>query len=180
MQVRTDSIEKRSRYYHSHMDMEALQRGLEYELLPDSYVIFICDFDPVGAGKYVYTEGRYYLEAPEYPVQDGHHTIFLSTCGENKEEVPAPLVRFLEFVKADLPESEKDFGDAFIGRLQDSIRHIRTSREMGEHYMCWNWHYAMKELPEELKEEPREKQKEEKKGRPREKPRVRQKPYWSF
>ena len=56
MQVRTDSIEKRSRYYHSHMDMEALQRGLEYELLPDSYVIFICDFDPVGAGKYVYTE----------------------------------------------------------------------------------------------------------------------------
>ena len=135
MQVRTDSIEKRSRYYHSHMDMEALQRGLEYELLPDSYVIFICDFDPVGAGKYVYTEGRYYLEAPEYPVQDGHHTIFLSTCGENKEEVPAPLVRFLEFVKADLPESEKDFGDAFIGRLQDSIRHIRTSREMGEHYM---------------------------------------------
>ena len=82
MQVRTDSIEKRSRYYHSHMDMEALQRGLEYELLPDSYVIFICDFDPVGAGKYVYTEGRYYLEAPEYPVQDGHHTIFLSTCGK--------------------------------------------------------------------------------------------------
>ena len=88
MQVRTDSIEKRSRYYHSHMDMDALQRGLEYELLPDSYVIFICDFDPVGAGKYVYTEGRYYLEAPEYPVQDGHHTIFLSTCGKIRKKCP--------------------------------------------------------------------------------------------
>ena len=52
MQVRTDCIEKRSRYYHSHMDMDALRSGTEYELLPDSYVIFICDFDPVGAGKW--------------------------------------------------------------------------------------------------------------------------------
>ena len=52
MQVRTDCIEKRSRYYHSHMDMDALRSGTEYALLPDSYVIFICDFDPVGAGKW--------------------------------------------------------------------------------------------------------------------------------
>ena len=126
MQVRTDCIEKRSRYYRS---------GTEYELLPDSYVIFICDFDPVGAGKYVYTEEKRYQEAPEYPVQDGHHTIFLNTRGKNREEVPAPLVRFLEFVKADSGESEKDFGDGFVRRLQESVRQVRASREMGERYM---------------------------------------------
>ena len=135
MQVRTDCIEKRSRYYHSHMDMDALRSGTEYELLPDSYVIFICDFDPVGAGKYVYTEEKRYQEAPEYPVQDGHHTIFLNTRGKNREEVPAPLVRFLEFVKADSGESEKDFGDGFVRRLQESVRQVRASREMGERYM---------------------------------------------
>ena len=135
MQVRTDCIEKRSRYYHSHMDMDALRSGTEYELLPDSYVIFICDFDPVGAGKYVYTEEKRYQEAPEYPVQDGHHTIFLNTRGKNREEVPAPLVRFLEFVKADPGESEKDFGDGFVRRLQESVRQVRASREMGERYM---------------------------------------------
>ena len=37
---------KRSRYYHSQIDMELLRSGQDYEELPDSYVIFICDFDP--------------------------------------------------------------------------------------------------------------------------------------
>ena len=40
------SITKRSRYYHSQMDMEFLLSGEDYDQLPDSYVIFICDFDP--------------------------------------------------------------------------------------------------------------------------------------
>ena len=71
----------------------------------------------------------------EMPVQDGHHTIFLNTRGKNREEVPAPLVRFLEFVKADPGESEKDFGDGFVRRLQESVRQVRASREMGERYM---------------------------------------------
>ena len=49
--------------------------------------------------------------------------------------MPAPLVRFLEFVKADPGESEKDFGDGFVRRLQESVRQVRASREMGERYM---------------------------------------------
>ena len=44
-------------------------------------------------------------------------------------------MRFLEFVKADLGESEKDFGDGFVRRLQESVRQVRASREMGERYM---------------------------------------------
>ena len=168
MQVRTDCIEKRSRYYHSHMDMDALRSGTEYELLPDSYVIFICDFDPVGAGKYVYTEEKRYQEAPEYPVQDGHHTIFLNTRGKNREEVPAPLVRFLEFVKADPGESEKDFGDGFVRRLQESVRQVRASREMGNVICGWNWHYGMNGL--------RAGKRAKQKAEPRVKPRI----FWIF
>ena len=37
---------KRSRYYHSQIDMDLLLTGEDYETLPDAYVIFICDFDP--------------------------------------------------------------------------------------------------------------------------------------
>lgn len=56
MQVlRRVSLGKRSRYYQSQMDMEILLAGSEYEDLPDSYVIFVCDFDPFGKKKYVYT-----------------------------------------------------------------------------------------------------------------------------
>lgn len=45
MQVETEHLGKRTRYYHSHMDMELLESGSDYELLPGNYVIFICDFD---------------------------------------------------------------------------------------------------------------------------------------
>ena len=45
MQVANHSIVKRSRYYHSQIDMELLVAGIDYESLPEAYVIFICDFD---------------------------------------------------------------------------------------------------------------------------------------
>lgn len=56
MQVtKKKALGKRSRYYQSQMDMEMLLAGSEYEMLPSSYVIFICDFDPFGEKQYRYT-----------------------------------------------------------------------------------------------------------------------------
>ena len=37
-------------------------------------------------------------EAPEVEMNDGAHTIFLSTKGSNEHEVPEELVKFLKFV----------------------------------------------------------------------------------
>jgi len=45
------ALGKRSRYYHSQIDMELLERGEYYDCLPNSYVIFGCDFDPFGKRK---------------------------------------------------------------------------------------------------------------------------------
>ena len=53
MQMRKKKdLGKRSRYYHSQMVMEALASGEEYETLPDTFVIFVCDFDPFGERLY--------------------------------------------------------------------------------------------------------------------------------
>lgn len=41
------ALGKRTRFYQSQMDMELLLTGNEYKELPNSYVIFICDFDPL-------------------------------------------------------------------------------------------------------------------------------------
>src|SRR5699024_621694 len=91
---------KRSRYYHSQIDMELLRSGQDYEELPDSYVIFICDFDPFYRKKYRYTFDMTCREDGDVALEDGSHTVFLSTCGENEDEVPAELVKFLKYVKA--------------------------------------------------------------------------------
>ena len=49
------NLPKRSRYYHAQLDMDALLTGIDYNELPDTYVIFICDYDPVGSQLYRYT-----------------------------------------------------------------------------------------------------------------------------
>ncbi|MBQ8558372.1 MAG: Rpn family recombination-promoting nuclease/putative transposase [Tyzzerella sp.] len=131
------ALQKRTRYYHGQIDMEILLTGVGYEELPDTYVIFICDFDPFHKGKYRYTKQTICKEVPELEMDDGAHTIFLSTKGTNEGEVPEELVKFLKFVGAKPSDSEKDFEDAFIKRLQKSIREVKASREMGARYMTF-------------------------------------------
>lgn len=130
-----EALCKRSRYYHSQIDMELLLSGTEYSELPNSYVIFICDFDPFGKRKYCYTIGNHCMEAPDVQINDGSKSIFLSTQGENDTEVSKEMVSFLKFVKADLDESKADFGDDYVRSLQDSINLIKESREMEERFM---------------------------------------------
>ena len=138
MQVKKKTaLGKRSRYYHSQMVMEALASGEDYETLPDTFVIFVCDFDPFGEHLYCYTFGNECRENKNVKLDDGICTIFLSTRGENKEEVPAELVRFLKFVTADLEESEEDFQDKLVKRFQETIHNIKADREMGERYMIF-------------------------------------------
>ena len=138
MQVKKKTaLGKRSRYYHSQMVMEALTSGEDYETMPDTFVIFVCDFDPFGEHLYCYTFGNECRENKNVKLDDGSYTIFLSTRGENEEEVPAELVRFLKFVTADLEESEEDFQDKLVKRFQETIHNIKADREMGERYMIF-------------------------------------------
>ncbi len=131
------ALQKRARYYHSQIDMEILLSGLFYEELPNTYVIFICDFDPFGKGKYRYTRKSICKEVPKLEMDDGAHTIFLSTKGTNEDEVPKELVNFLKFVGLSLSESEKDFKDEFVKKLQATVREVKKSREMGARYMTF-------------------------------------------
>lgn len=135
--IRKKELGKRSRYYHSQVDMELLQTGALYEKLPNVYVIFICDFDPFASKKYCYTFRNQCQEFPHIFLEDGSKTIFLSTQGENPQEVSEDLVSFLSFVKADLRGSEEDFHNDYVSGLQTSIRQIKESREMGERYMIF-------------------------------------------
>lgn len=88
--IKEEALGKRSRYYHSQLDMELL---------------------------------------------DERTSIFLSTKGENEDEVPVEMVKFLKYVSAGLEESMQDFGDGFIRRLQSSVQSVKTSREMEGRYM---------------------------------------------
>ena len=137
---------KRSRYYHSQIDMELLLTGSDYAQLPDSYVIFLCDFDPFYKKKYRYTFEMHCREDGTISLEDGNHTLFLSTCGENESEISEGLVKFMKYVKAGNTESAEEYEDAFVNRIREAVRNVKASREMEERYM----------LLEELIEDERE------------------------
>lgn len=129
------ALGKRTRYYHSQIDMDLLVSGTEYTELPNAYVIFICDFDPFGLKKYRYTFRNQCLESPTLSLKDGSETVILSTAGTNQDEVTTALIKFLQYVHADLKESTADFEDEFIKNLQKSILDIKQNRRMEERYM---------------------------------------------
>ena len=55
--------------------------------------------------------------------------MFLSTCGENPEEVPTALVSFLKFVGLSLQESTKESEDVYVRQLHAAVRRVKASRE---------------------------------------------------
>ncbi len=137
MQVLNREILRRARYYRGQIDMELLLAGTEYEDLPDSYIIFICDFDPFKGGKYQYTAETRLKELPEIQYDDGSHIIFLSTKGKNDLEVPKELAAFLRFAGSSLEESKKDFGSELVKQFQNSVHKIKSDREMRSRYMLF-------------------------------------------
>ena len=148
MQVKkTTDLGKRSSFYHSQMDMEMLASGRPCTELADSFVIFLCDFDPFGENRYRYTFQNICKESKALYLGDGKVTMFLSTKGRNEGEVPQALVKFLTYMGADLEESQQDFQDELVKRFQQSVSRVKTSREMEEKFMV---------LEEMLREERRE------------------------
>lgn len=130
-------LSKRTRYYHSQLDMDLLTSGKDYDTLPNVYVIFICDFDPFEEKRFRYRFENRCIENGELSLQDGSYTIFLSTKGKNDADISPELRNFLKFVSMDLPASETPSEDAFIAQLQKSIQKIKESRKMEERYMLF-------------------------------------------
>ena len=128
------NLPRRTRYYHDQIDMSELQPSEGYETLPEAYVIFVCDFDPFGNKKYRYTFEEICKETNR-PLQNGRHTIFLSTKGMNRSEVPEELVELLNYIGAGESVSSENYSDPYVRQLQKSVNDTKKSRKMEERFM---------------------------------------------
>ena len=98
MQVGNEyNIPKRMRYYQAVLDVAFLDKGYSYKALNESYIIFICLFDPIGSNRAVYTFENICIEDKRIPLQDGTKKIILNAnsfrTADNKE-----LQGFLQYV----------------------------------------------------------------------------------
>lgn len=79
---------RRARYYQGHLDQDLLKKGEQYDKLKDSYIIFICTFDPFGKGQYVYTFESRCEEVKGLKLEDGTRKLFLNTKGKKGPDRP--------------------------------------------------------------------------------------------
>ena len=116
-----EDLLRRSRYYHSMMDIDHLQKGEGYRDLKDSYVIFICDFDPFDAKMYKYTMKKKCMEYAGN-IEDGVTTIFLNTKGE-KGNISKELQDFLVLVG----EGTVSYEDNYLIEIEKEVKKINKS-----------------------------------------------------
>lgn len=90
-------LPKRSRYYQSLIDAEQLDKGAGYNDLPDTFVIFICNFDPFGEGLRRYTFRQTCQESASVDAWDGTTRLFLNSAG-TRGEVSDELAKLLLYI----------------------------------------------------------------------------------
>ena len=87
MQVaKEQDLGARMRYYQSKIDSYALRKGKSFHELKESFVIFLCDFDPFGFGKLRYSFSNYEDElGKECKLNDKSQRIIINSKGNNQK-----------------------------------------------------------------------------------------------
>ena len=151
------NLPKRTRMYSSMMDANMLDKGLEYEELKDSYVIFICMFDPFEKGLARYTFRSICEEAEGLPLGDGRCIMFLNTKG-SIGELGADMDAFFGYINGGIESigTGKDSGNEFVERLDECVLDINGDEDWRQGYMKYELNLIEKYKEGEAKGETNE------------------------
>ncbi len=123
-----EGFEKRTRMYHSNMDIKMIKEGTEYKDLKESIVIFICKQDYFGLGYPRYTFCTYCDENKELQLEEKRTTIFLNPKCECKE---TKLKSFLEFIDCNKAT------DTFSQLIKDTVEKTKEEESVRKEYMMF-------------------------------------------
>lgn len=76
--ARHPGLLKRARYYLAAIDTAQLGTGIDYTALKDTYVIFICTFDPFGENRAVYEVKRSFAHENHASADNGTHELYFN------------------------------------------------------------------------------------------------------
>ena len=110
-----DYLGRRSRYYQSMMDTTSFRKGKKYYQLSNSYVIFVCTFDPFDEDRKYYTFNNLCRENTALELNDGSTKIFLYPKG-TVGTVSKKLEAFLHYVET------KEATDEYTKGLDDDVK----------------------------------------------------------
>lgn len=130
--VKYSDLPKRMRFYQGTLDVDSLTHSQNYELLRETWIIFICDFDLFGLKEPAYKVHMSLdsledsLLAEKY--DDGTHKIFLNLEGYDKIK-GEKLRNFLKYLKTKQPQ------DSFTEKIERSVDFNRRNAQWRKDYM---------------------------------------------
>ncbi len=115
-----DNIQKRTRIYHSYIDIDILDRDeiRKYDDIPEAIVIFICDFGVFDSERHFYEFRNICVQERDLFLDDGLRTIFLSTRGKADD-----LVRGITSQ------------DSFVKKLEKKLKYAKQNAAWRRKYM---------------------------------------------
>ena len=130
---------KRARFYHAMIDRRSLKAGENFGKMKKVYVIFICDYDPFGYDRVLYTIKNRCLEEPTMPYEDDAETWVLYTRGKkgNISESLRQLLSYMENTNQNNAINE-DLRD-----IQQMVDQVKRDGEVSLRYMKWFEHDQM-------------------------------------
>lgn len=127
-------LPKRSRYYQSLMDVASLNPGELYNKLGESFIIFICTFDPFKRGKYKYVYSNRSEDTGE-PLGDGTTKIFFNTKGKDRENISDELYDFLKYFENSTDECIASIETEKIHKIHKQVTLIKENKKWEDGFM---------------------------------------------
>ena len=131
---RDGELARRTRYYQGMIDMDLLRKGVYYDDLRQTYIIFICTFDLFGMDERIYTFQNKCVEQPELELGDGTTKIFLNAKGI-KGRVDEDLEDFLQYVDG------KPARSRFTQEMAQEVESVKRQDEMRREFVTLYMEY---------------------------------------
>lgn len=115
---------KRARYHSSILDTNLLKKNDDFEALPETYVIFICEEDVMGEGEALYNIERCIMNNKKR-FNDGSHIIYVNASYRDDSSLGKLMHDFYC----------TDPSDMYYKRLANQVEYFKENKE-GLQIMC--------------------------------------------
>jgi len=127
------NLAKRTRYYQSMLDIDNLLKGEDYDTLKESFIIFICTFDPFGESLSTYTFRNRCIEKENLELDDKTTKIIFNAEAFEKEKNVA-ISAFLRYISERIPT------DSFTEKLDSLVEKSKDNQKLRSEYLAMNLH----------------------------------------
>ena len=150
MQNSVEALERRCRYYQAGIDRRTLEKNAKYRDLPESYIIFVCNYDPYKLG-YARYERVMYIKDTDLVYDDGSHVIFLNTHYTKAGNTPKAITEYLDYARDN--DDHAPFTTELAREAVARTQQIRRNTEKEDSFMTFT--QLLQETKDEAIEEGR-------------------------